>query len=418
MMRLVPLRMSCKIARLNRRLRDDRSGAVAVTVAIGMTAMIGVLALGTETGLWYVTKRNLQNVADAAALGGAFELGSGGNSGAVSVAALQDAKRNGFQAAGGASITVHTPPISGKYVGNTQMVEVTASQQSTLLFSSLFLNSLKVGARAVAKAGSVGDACILALDTVINDAANFTGSTTIALNNCGISANSTAEDAVSVSGSASVSATFVKSSGGYDVSGSGVLTTDTIITHAAATADPYADLNAPAAGSCTSVPKSKDFTLDAGTYCDGLALQGKIHLNAGLYVINGGTLKVTAQASISGTDVTFVLINNAKLDITGGGGITISAPTSGAWAGIAFYSDRNNSKQVNKLNGNSLTAITGAVYMPSQELDFSGGNGTATSGCTRLIANSVKFIGNSSLGNTCTGTGVASGTTLRPILVE
>lgn len=401
-----------------RRLCRDRRGTVAVTVAIGMTAMIGFLSLGTETGLWYVTKRQLQNAADAGALGGAFELGGGGTSASIALAATQDAGRNGFAATGGASIAVHSPPASGKYAGNAKAVEVQISKPATLLFSSLFLGAVDINARAVAKSDSVGDACILALDTVDNDTANFTGSTTINLNNCGIAANSTANAAISVSGSATVTTAFIQSSGGYDVSGSGQLNTDTILTHAAATADPYASLTAPSAGSCASVPKGKDFTLSPGTYCGGLSLQGKVALNAGVYIINGGTLKITSQATITGTGVTFVLINGAVVDISGGSSITIAAPTSGTWAGVAFYSDRKNSSQVNKLNGNSLTNITGAVYMPSQELDFSGGNGTASSGCTRLIAKTVKFIGNSSLGNSCTGTGVASATQLHPVLVE
>ncbi|KIL99715.1 hypothetical protein CCC_03887 [Paramagnetospirillum magnetotacticum MS-1] len=403
---------------LIRRLCTGTEGAVAIMVGIGMTAMIGFLALGTETGLWYAAKRNLQSVADAAALGGAFELGSGSNSSVISAAAIQDAGRNGFQATGGATIAVHTPPASGKYAGNPQMVEVSVSQPTTLLFSALFLKSLQVNARAVAKTGSVGDACILALDNVINDAAYFTGSATVTLHNCGIAANSSSSNAVVVSGSATVTTAFVQSVGGYDISGSGVLHAGTIITHAAATADPYAGLSAPSAASCASVPKTKDFTLSPGTYCGGLTFQGNVFLNPGVYVISGGTFKITAQATVFGTGVTFVLINNAKLDVTGGSAITITAPTAGIWAGVAFFSDRKNELQVNKLNGNSVTNITGAIYMPSQELDFSGGNGTDASGCTRLIADFVKFIGNSSLGNSCAATGVASGASLRPVLVE
>ncbi len=73
-------------------LLRERRGTVAVLAAVGMTTMLGLLSLGTETGLWYATKRGLQNGADAAALSGAFELGNGGNSAAVSAAAILDAR--------------------------------------------------------------------------------------------------------------------------------------------------------------------------------------------------------------------------------------------------------------------------------------------------------------------------------------
>ncbi len=406
-----------------RRLLCDHRGSVAILAAVGMTAMLGFLSLGTEMGLWYASKRSLQTMADAAALGGAFELGAGSNSAAISAAATLDAKRNGLQTAANTTLTVHAPPVTGKYIGDPRSVEVVVSRPQTLLFSSLFLKSTTISARAVAKVPTSGDPCVLALNNVSSDTAYFTGSTTITLKKCGITANSTSPQAVAVSGNATVNTAFIRSSGGYDVSGSGELETDSISTNAAPTDDPFASLSAPAPGTCRTQPKGTDFTLSEGTYCGGLDLKGNVKFNPGVYVIKGDTLKINSQATVSGTGVTIILTGNsstgyAKVDINGGGTINLSAPTSGAWAGVAFYGDRHAPNQVNKFNGNSVTNITGAIYMPSEELDFAGGNASANSGCTRLIADSVKFIGNSSIGNTCDGSGVPSGTAAKPILVE
>lgn len=405
-----------------RMLRDER-GAVAVLAAVGMTAMLGFLSLGTEMGLWYATKRSMQTAADAAALGGAFEVGAESNSSTISSAAILDAKRNGYQAINGATITVNSPPVTGKYIGDTKAVEVRLSQPQTLLFSALFLSSSSIGARAVARVSTTGDSCILALDTVSSDSAYFTGSTTITLNKCGITANSTSSQAIAVSGSATITTDFIQSAGGYDVSGSGELDSGSIATNAAPVADPFASLTAPTPATCKSQPSGKDFTLSAGTYCGGLDLQGNVTLNPGVYVIKGDTFKINAQASVSGTGVTIILTGDsssgyAKMDLNGGAAINITAPTSGTWAGVAFYGDRKGPNQVNKFNGNSVTNITGAIYMPSSEIDFSGGNATANSGCTRLIGDTVKFIGNSNIGSNCDGTGLSSGSSAKPVLVE
>ena len=51
-----------------RRLWDDTSGATLVLVALTISALIGFVGLGVETGLWYTIKRQNQTAADFAAL--------------------------------------------------------------------------------------------------------------------------------------------------------------------------------------------------------------------------------------------------------------------------------------------------------------------------------------------------------------
>ena len=54
----------------------NQAGVSAVIVAIVLTMLIGFTALAVDVGFMYVTKNELQNVADAAALAGAGHLGS------------------------------------------------------------------------------------------------------------------------------------------------------------------------------------------------------------------------------------------------------------------------------------------------------------------------------------------------------
>jgi len=54
----------------------NQAGVAAVIVAIVLTTLIGLSALGVDVGHMYVTRNELQNVADAAALAGARYMGS------------------------------------------------------------------------------------------------------------------------------------------------------------------------------------------------------------------------------------------------------------------------------------------------------------------------------------------------------
>lgn len=57
-----------------RDLLHSRRGSVAFATVIALVPLIGVVSLGVEAGSWYVTKKNAQNAADAAAYSGALRL--------------------------------------------------------------------------------------------------------------------------------------------------------------------------------------------------------------------------------------------------------------------------------------------------------------------------------------------------------
>jgi Flp pilus assembly protein TadG len=50
---------------------DERSGVVAVIVALAMPVLVGAMGLAAETSYWYVHQRGMQNAADAAAIAAA-----------------------------------------------------------------------------------------------------------------------------------------------------------------------------------------------------------------------------------------------------------------------------------------------------------------------------------------------------------
>lgn len=403
------------------RLAADRRGGVAVMLALTLPVVVGVAALAIESGLWFAERRTLQTAADAAALSGAFEL-TGGRRTTVTASALADGRRN----AANATFAVRWPPVSGKYVGSMSAVEVTVSRRQTLMLSALFLGDMSVVARAVARVGSAGDPCILALERVESSAAEFSGSADIVLKDCGVKANSSSAQALTVSGSSSLTAPFVETVGGVQVSGSGTLAVASTITNSTATEDPFKTLANPAVGGCSQsgFKENGTATLSPGVYCNGLDLgaKAKVTLSPGVYVVNGGSIKINGGAQVSGSGVTIFLTgsagNYAQMDINGGATVNLTAPNSGTYAGVLFFQDRNApAGGDNKFNGGSAMSLNGALYFPGQQVSFQGNTSNA-GGCTRIIADTVTFTGDATLGNACAALGLAAPGAQPPRLVE
>jgi hypothetical protein len=107
------------------------------------------------------------------------------------------------------------------------------------------------------------------------------------------------------------------------------------------------------------------------------------------------------------TACTFVLTNKStsptatigQFKVNADAKLNISAPAGDGdyYKGIAIYQDRravDSASSVNKINGNSDSAITGALYFPNQQLQYNGtGNTTAT--CTLFVSRRIEFSGNS-----------------------
>jgi hypothetical protein len=102
--------------------------------------------------------------------------------------------------------------------------------------------------------------------------------------------------------------------------------------------------------------------------------------------------------------------NYANVNIANGTTITLTAPTTGPTAGIAFFGDpvvSANNNGTETFTGGATLNITGAIYFPQQTVDFSGGVNNP-SGCTQLIAGTIVFEGGANFSNNCAGKGTSA----------
>ena len=431
----------------------DQFGGVAIIYGIALPGLIGLVGLGVESGYWYVGKRDLQTQADAGSLSGAWELAWHRDS-QVTPAATNEAVRNGFpNTPPTTSIAVNVPPTSGAFAGNTHAVEVIVTQEYRPMFAALFHpDDVTIVARAVSTLNAAGQACVLALNGTVSDAATNTGSTDINAPDCTIAANSTADDAISFSGNSTVLFKSAWTPGGVDFAGS----TDTTLTDGANTKmwpldDPYAGMPHTAPSGCggnINISNSGTTTVNTTgsganayrTVCSDIHLtNGKsIDFAPGIYWMKGSSLNVEggtmtcSTCTPGGAGVTFIFTTPANgntnqigtANINGNATVVLNAPgpNEGAtYQGVLFYQDPNTPKASNKsatLNGGASTVLNGAMYFPNNEVQWSGNNNLAAA-CTVIIGDTVTFTGNSGFSvSDCADQGVDINFTQKITLAE
>lgn len=139
-----------------------------------------------------------------------------------------------------------------------------------------------------------------------------------------------------------------------------------------------------------------------GIYRGGLELKNNnITLSPGIYIIEGGGIKMGEgsitinQAMIYNTGTNNTTSNADQFVISGNGRVTWTAPTSGPYAGIAYFQNRSLADKKVQVSGNGPLSITGAIYAKSAEIQLSGNGGTIGTG---IVAASMQISGDGSFG--------------------
>ncbi len=405
------------------KLRADQRGNVAVMMALVLPALVGALGLGFEASDWYLTKRAMQNAADAAAIAAAT---NGTSSYAVEARAVAGAY--GFTD-GTNNVTVTATNTAACPSGGNTCYSVTVTGLVPLYLSSVIgfrgdtvvknYPQKKLSSTAVATTATKQvPICLLALGTSGAQDIVTNGNPNANMTGCSVMANTSAR----CNGS-NLNAPYGLAHG--TDSGCGVIQVSDVPT----VADPFAALaaNIPT-NSCSSYPqepaKKTDPALPSGNLwtgtkslsgnvqvCGDLQLTGNVTIDApagAVLVIENGQLDTNGYtlttADGSGLTVVFSGTNggsytHAPTDTSNGGGGTldITAPTSGAWSGVAIYQDPNLTSGVNiSAAGNSPTwDITGLVYLPHSSVTISGAVNKSSNGqsCFVMVMNDVTING-------------------------
>lgn len=402
---------------LFRNLRRNTRGNAMILLGLGIPALIGGAGFAVDTAQWYLWKRELQQAVDQAAYAGAWALSNADSASYYERRAQQEYDANLSITAGEATDpTIRIVDYAG---GSNNSVLVSASVTHTLPFSSFLTGggvTVSASAQASFAEGASYTACLISLakdgeGTIIGGNAEVKAQ-------CGIAALSCSDDAIIVDGSATVETEIIVACGKVDAPEE---LQDKIVEDVDSLFDAYADLEPPTNDTsrtykCTGNGQARQASILPGTY-SSLVVSCTTVLAAGIYVIDGGVLDLSANYNVTGTGVMFVLKNGARVKLGGNGNdnaIKLSPMTAAdvvnagypdktdQYTDILIFEDRNNNPASpgHTLNGNSNSLIEGLIYMPSGTLTI---NGTAdvSSQCLLISAYRIDIKGGAKLETLC-----------------
>jgi Flp pilus assembly protein TadG len=352
-----------------------------------MTILLGFTAFAVDVGTLFHAKRNLQIAADAAATAGALDYRYNGSITSAQTAGQAAAAQNHVtNGSGGATVTINVPPASGPNSGSAGYVEAIVSTPNPTYFMNVFkISSVTVSARAVAGTPTAGGPCIWLMASS-GTGLQLQGSYNIQAPNCGTYINSPSSNAISVTGNGGTfNAAYIDVVGSSTSNHATQPTPETL--NAGPRSNPFGDLTGPTPtnGGCTTTNTTA--TSVSGTvagpglnnamcYTKAVTLKGPATLGPGVYVFEQGV-------TVSGN----VTVNGGTLDVEGGsfnqgnGALTLTAPTSGTYNGIAIMQPASNPTQTLQIQfGSSYGTLDGMIYAPGAQvfLQDHGGGVTAS----------------------------------------
>ncbi len=415
----------------------NETGASFVFATLALPVLLGMAGLAFDSTIWYMEKRQNQSVADTASMVAAMEVYRNPDitDEDLAAAVTDNALRNGFDKKAGVRRI-----IVNRLAGND--VEVIVEEDRNLYLSSALLGggSQTIRARAVGGITTFGDHCVVSLDETADRAIEVTGTAFVDLP-CGIAANSNSNEAIYISGNATLDADPAQAFGDIYVKDPTKLVTNTPPqSYSERVKDPYAARFADASLSPEMIPKLSGacksdtpvFDLKSapgsGTagdpyrlspnyptgsvklYCGGIKVTPaqNVDLAPGVYIIDDGDFDVsgtvTCSACAEPNGVTIILTawqpgsgseDVGDFTINAGGTLNLMAPTTGNYAGLLYVIDPAAPPSLgSKFNGGGTSNFSGAMYMPSRDVTING-NFQASSKCLMIYAKTVKFSGGS-----------------------
>jgi Flp pilus assembly protein TadG len=415
-----------RVSRLFARLSRDQRGSIGIITGVTLAIILALGGLGVDAAIWMKAKNDAQAAADSAAGSVAAAAVALNPAARLTAEANSAAAANGFQnGMNGVVVTLNHPPASGAFAGNNNAYEVIVSAPQKLFLASALggVTAPTVKGRAVAlitpgTPAPTFNTCILGLSPQASQIdVTFNGATAVTANGCDVDADSPSSSSINTNGGGSVHAQNVRTVGG--VSGGNIFVTGGVYTQQSSIPDPYASRSIPSMPAATGPNKWSGTITNTGsgnppvmTINGNVDVKGNTTLSPGIYIINNGSFNDTGQNTVTGNGVTIILTSstpasdNGTFSVTGGGGLNLTAPTSGPTAGIALWADKNLPNKTDTFAGGTTSALTGAIYLPSHDAKYAGNSGT-TSKCMQLIAYNITFTGTSSFNHNCNGVGTA-----------
>lgn len=365
---------------LCRRFGWASDGQISMIFAIASIPILVSVGAAVDFAKSSDVKAQLQKSIDAAVLAGVVRPNDQQISTAAAV--FSGAYRGRFDTAATASFASNT---DGSLTGTA-----TTSVKTSFL-NVMGTSALGVTASATAKAGAQAQSsvCILLVSTVNAQSLLVNSGAQLIAPSCEIHVLSTQSPAAMFNATLNAKRICIK---GSNITKNGGVNPP-VETGCAAISDPFVGkLPAVTVGSCTTNNKVFDpgaVTLNPGVYCGATNFNGSgtLTLNPGLYIIKGGAMTFNSGWTVTGSGVTFYLVDqNATLTFNGNVNATLAAPSTGTYANILMFEPNGLSTSQLPINGTSSSSYAGLIYLPSRNVTI---NSVST-----MSSNSVTMVFN------------------------
>ncbi|MEO0465948.1 MAG: hypothetical protein AAF216_05360 [Pseudomonadota bacterium] len=360
----------------------DLGGQIALSAALTMGGVTVMVAMSLNLNANVSLSQDLQAIADETALTLAVEINvlkqSGVDLNSVALArvnaTLTNRGRDALTAANVSAQSVRVEPIPpGTPSADVQddavevSIEVTPTPSPALSALNATPKPVRVSSRALRLGSS--NLCIIALNDTEPNTMLARDSARLTAPNCDIVSNSTDPEGMNVANAARLLAAEIHSAGG--ARGQPTAFTPDPVTDSLSLPDPLINIAEPDTTTCTAVPNpgqmGKQATLSPTVFCDGLKINGnrEVFLQPGVYTFMGD-LDIRQNGTLRGDGVTIHIAGgNGRFMARSGSTVRLSAPETGATAGILLFESRSNAQgNVHLVETDDARYLLGTIYVP------------------------------------------------------
>lgn len=377
------------------------AGQAAVLMALMMSTLLLAVGLSVDTGQVLSARRTMREAADAGAYGGALVLYQGGATAQALSAATTDVNAN--QLPGGTTVTVNSPPLSGAFVADPRYVEVILDTQVRTMLMPSQLTTVRVSAVAGTAPYNLPYAVMAIDQSATNSALQVSSNGSVGITGGGIMVNSSGGSAANNNGG-----TVSVPDGFYtDVVGSAAGTFPNLRTGRSIAPDPFAGYTKPTTtGLSTYAPACAPSVNQPGIYTTKFSSNCAYVLAPGTFIFKGGGIDLEGNSSLcTGSSCStptaaggvFLFLTKSSYPASGGtcatfklagnNATTLSAPTTGTYAGMLLYQDGVCTGDL-QIGGNGSISATGTIYAPAATVSGNGNNSAVA--VTQIVAKHVE----------------------------
>jgi Flp pilus assembly protein TadG len=374
-----------------RRFPDCVSGNYAVITALILPMIAGIAGGAVDFYVYNDQQKQLQSVADSAALAATREASLGGWTQHKAEAVVDSFIAANFKNYG-ASSAVYTREVTVDQ--QNRLVKVAIEQDHYGYFvAGYFRHSPQIRVTSMARAAGQSPICVIGLHTKDRETVSLDSDAVLSAPGCAVYSNSADTRGMTSERNAILAAGLACSAGGY--LGAAKNYNRLPLTDCPVINDPLGSRPPPnfvgLAEFKDVVIENKTRSIGPGIYKGGLKISGnsRVTMTAGIYVMQDGSFEVNAKSVVRGVGVGvyftgagsyFHFKNDSQVDL--------EAPSTGEMAGLLFFQDREagevieeddeeNTVQKFRIDSDFIRKLVGTIYLPHGHLIINASNDVA-----------------------------------------